>query len=249
MEDVVYEREGDLEVWRHRCGEEMLSEWFVPFLRGEAPVEPVKDSHSRKTYRWESPGGVVYVKAFLYTNPYTWKDVVRQYVSFKRQGLEQFKKIKHLYEIGVNVARPYLALEKRCSLLKRKGLVVMEAVEGRALKDALKKREVSTEAVFRQGLDHLKFMHENDIAFGDTRLNNLLLNERGDIYWIDYDQLKTNYRWWPSKLRDLRRYICSWLSLENRFKLEEIRKIFKEEYSLNFWLEDFLFYRIWKKSN
>ena len=217
MEDIDYWQRDSLEIWRRGEHPELEAEWFVPFLDGRPPVEPVKDSHSRKTYRWQSPAGRVYVKLFTYAASDRWGDWLREMFDWKRYGHQQFERLLQLKENGFNVARPLLALERREGWLKRSSLVVLEQIKGTSLSAYLKEASVE-EAYdfFERGLKVLQRMHALNIAYGDTKLDNLLMDEEAELAWTDYDDLKVDYRWLPSKLRDLRRYLQSWLKLSRK---------------------------------
>ncbi len=217
MENINYKRKNGLEIWSHGEHPGLEPEWFVPFLVDDPPVEPLKDSHSRKIYLWSSPGGRVYVKLFTYATSGRRGDWLREMFDWKKHGRDQFKRVLHLEKNGFNVARPLFALEKKENWFKRRSLVVLKELEGTALPDYL--REVSSEEAykfFERSLKTIQRMHALNIAYGDTKLDNLLVDREGKLAWTDYDDLKINYRWWPSKLRDLRRHLQSWLKLTQK---------------------------------
>ena len=233
----------DIEVWRASKSQKLLPEDFQPFLTDSPPVEPLKDSHSRQTYCWRRADREVYVKVFLFPGPDRWRDLFRRYIDLRHRARNQFENLHRLYRGGYNVAAPLLALEKKKSLFKRVGLVAYESLDAPRLTSAVESGLVNPEEAYRRGLQFLQKLHSEDAAFGDTKLDNQLYRD-GEIYWVDYDDLKLDYQWPPSKLRDLRRYICSWHKYLPDRDLDWFRHVFSREYSLHPWLEKFLFYRI-----
>ncbi len=243
--------------FRHPQAPDLPLEPLYRVFENNFPSAPLKDHHSRKTFRLQLAGEDYYLKFFTYQDSDRYYDIVRRCISPTRRAFQQYHRVEHLRRAGFNLALPCLALARRESLLVYRSLILFEALKGTNIMQWLADRPAFSEICRVTGtiIQQLRQMHRRKIAFGDTNPKNLLVGGNREIFWTDYDDLKINYYWPASKLRDLRRLLVPLTErlLELEYPAEEVFSGLVQQltanYSLASWSKWFLFYRIEKKLN
>ncbi|HDY90605.1 MAG TPA: 3-deoxy-D-manno-octulosonic acid kinase, partial [Pseudoalteromonas sp.] len=128
-------------------------------------------------------------------------------------GLEQtrvykeFSLMSKLIELGLNVPTPIAAKVTRSGLIYR-GDIITEAVIGaKSVLDILIERPLSEEELERIAKT-IALFHSKGVYHADLNINNILFNDTGDVYIIDFDRGEIrapNPQWQQSNLARLER--------------------------------------------
>jgi 3-deoxy-D-manno-octulosonic acid kinase len=115
----------------------------------------------------------------------------------KTRVYKEFSLMIKLIELGLNVPTPIAAKITRSGLIYR-GDIITEAIVGaKSLLDILIERalnKVELELIAKT----IALFHSKGIFHADLNINNILFNETGDVYIIDFDrgEIKTPNKQW-----------------------------------------------------
>lgn len=108
-------------------------------------------------------------------------------------GLEQtrvykeFSLMSKLIELGLNVPTPIAAKVTRSGLIYR-GDIITEAVKGaKSVLDILIERSLTNDELERIA-QTIALFHSKGVYHADLNINNILFNDTGDVYIIDFDR-------------------------------------------------------------
>ncbi|MBB1348113.1 3-deoxy-D-manno-octulosonic acid kinase [Pseudoalteromonas sp. SG45-2] len=128
-------------------------------------------------------------------------------------GLEQtrvfkeFSLMSKLIELGLNVPTPVAAKVTHSGLIYR-GDIITEAVKGaKSVLDILIERPL-TEDELERIAKTIALFHSKGVYHADLNINNILFNDIGDVYIIDFDrgEIRTpNPQWQQSNITRLER--------------------------------------------
>ena len=120
---------------------------------------------------------------------------------------EEFSLMIELIELGLNVPKPIAAKVTTAGLIYR-GDIITEAIKGaKSLLDILIERPL-TEGELKRIANTIALFHNKGVYHADLNINNILFNEDGDVYIIDFDrgELKVpNPQWQQSNMARLKR--------------------------------------------
>ncbi len=120
---------------------------------------------------------------------------------------EEFSLMIELIELGLNVPKPIAAKVTTAGLIYR-GDIITEAIKGaKSLLDILIERPL-TEGELKRIANTIALFHNKGVYHADLNINNILFNEEGDVYIIDFDrgELKVpNPQWQQSNMARLKR--------------------------------------------
>ncbi|EAW29314.1 putative lipopolysaccharide kinase family protein [Alteromonadales bacterium TW-7] len=120
---------------------------------------------------------------------------------------KEFSLMVKLIELGLNVPKPIAAKVSQSGLIYR-GDIITEAIKGaKSLLDVLIERPL-TEGELKRIANTIALFHNKGVYHADLNINNILFNEDGDVYIIDFDrgELKVpNPQWQQSNMARLKR--------------------------------------------
>ncbi|MBL1385853.1 MAG: 3-deoxy-D-manno-octulosonic acid kinase [Colwellia sp.] len=120
---------------------------------------------------------------------------------------KEFSLMIKLIELGLNVPKPIAARVSTSGLIYR-GDIITEAIKGaKSLLDILIERPL-TEGELKRIANTIALFHNKGVYHADLNINNILFNEEGDVYIIDFDrgELKVpNPQWQQSNMARLKR--------------------------------------------
>ena len=113
-----------------------------------------------------------------------------QYVFFgleKTRVYQEFSLMMKLCELGLNVPKPIAAKISQAGLIYR-GDIITQAVAGaQSVLDILKQRPFSAQELIKVAHTIADF-HNHGVYHADLNINNILFDETGEIYIIDFDR-------------------------------------------------------------
>ncbi|MBB1384530.1 3-deoxy-D-manno-octulosonic acid kinase [Pseudoalteromonas sp. SG45-5] len=140
-------------------------------------------------------------------------------------GLEQtrvykeFSLMSKLIELGLNVPTPIAAKVTRSGLIYR-GDIITEAVTGaKSVLDILIERPLTNDELERIAKT-IALFHAKGVYHADLNINNILFNDIGDVYIIDFDRgeiKKPNAQWQQSNITRLERSFLKEQGRNNTF--------------------------------
>ena len=120
---------------------------------------------------------------------------------------KEFSLMIKLIELGLNVPKPIAARVSTSGLIYR-GDIITDAIKGaKSLLDILIERPL-TEGELKRIANTIALFHNKGVYHADLNINNILFNEEGDVYIIDFDrgELKVpNPQWQQSNMARLKR--------------------------------------------
>jgi 3-deoxy-D-manno-octulosonic acid kinase len=140
-------------------------------------------------------------------------------------GLEQtrvykeFSLMSKLLELGLNVPTPIAAKVTRSGLIYR-GDIITQAVSGaKSLLDILIERPLNNDEL-ENIASTLALFHIKGVYHADLNINNILFNEDGDVYVIDFDRgeiKQPNAQWQQANMARLARSFLKEQGRNNSF--------------------------------
>ncbi|KTF17074.1 3-deoxy-D-manno-octulosonic acid kinase [Pseudoalteromonas sp. 10-33] len=140
-------------------------------------------------------------------------------------GLEQtrvykeFSLMSKLLELGLNVPTPIAAKVTRSGLIYR-GDIITQAVSGaKSLLDILIERPLNNDEL-ENIASTLALFHIKGVYHADLNINNILFNEDGDVYIIDFDRgeiKQPNAQWQQANMARLARSFLKEQGRNNSF--------------------------------
>lgn len=125
----------------------------------------------------------------------------------KTRVYKEFSLMYTLIDMGLNVPKPIAAKVTRSGLIYR-GDIITEAVAGaKSILDILIDRPLN-EKELSQIAKTVALFHSNGVYHADLNINNILFNEIGEVYIIDFDrgEIKANNpKWQQSNMARLER--------------------------------------------
>lgn len=124
----------------------------------------------------------------------------------KTRCAEEIKLLQLLAEGGVRVPRPVAARAVRCGLTYRADILTEQVANASDLVAVLQQRRLS-EAEWRDIGQLIKKMHNLQVCHTDLNIHNILLNDKGQFWLIDFDKCYQSKgdKWKQSNLERLRR--------------------------------------------
>ncbi|KAF7778376.1 3-deoxy-D-manno-octulosonic acid kinase [Pseudoalteromonas marina] len=120
---------------------------------------------------------------------------------------KEFSLMIKLIELGLNVPKPIAARVSTSGLIYR-GDIITQAVSGaKSLLDVLIERPLNSSEL-ESIANTIALFHNKGVYHADLNINNILFNEDGDVYIIDFDrgELKVpNPQWQQSNIARLKR--------------------------------------------
>lgn len=120
---------------------------------------------------------------------------------------KEFSLMVKLIELGLNVPKPIAAKVSQSGLIYR-GDIITQAVSGaKSLLDILIERPLNGSEL-ENIASTIALFHNKGVYHADLNINNILFNEKGDVYIIDFDrgELKApNLQWQQSNMARLER--------------------------------------------
>ena len=120
---------------------------------------------------------------------------------------KEFSLMSKLIELGLNVPTPIAAKVTRSGLIYR-GDIITEAVKGaKSLLDILIERPLTQDELERIATT-IALFHSNGVYHADLNINNILFDDIGDVYIIDFDRGEIrapNPQWQQSNMERLER--------------------------------------------
>ncbi len=132
---------------------------------------------------------------------------------------KEFSLMIRLIELGLNVPKPIAAKVTTTGLIYR-GDIITEAVKGaKSLLDILIERPL-TEDELKRIANTVALFHSKGVYHADLNINNILFNETGEVYIIDFDrgEIKPpNKQWQQSNMARLERSFLKEQGRNNAF--------------------------------
>ncbi len=132
---------------------------------------------------------------------------------------KEFSLMIRLIELGLNVPKPIAAKVTTTGLIYR-GDIITEAVKGaKSLLDILIERPL-TEDELKRIANTVALFHSKGVYHADLNINNILFNETGEVYIIDFDrgEIKPpNKQWQQSNMARLERSFLNEQGRNNAF--------------------------------
>jgi 3-deoxy-D-manno-octulosonic acid kinase len=128
---------------------------------------------------------------------------------------KEFSLMHKLIELGLNVPLPITAKVTKNRFIYR-GDIITQAITGaQSLLDILIKRPL-TPTELEKIATTLALFHVKGVYHADLNINNILFNDRGDVYIIDFDrgELKPPHKQWQQK--NIARLARSFVKEQNR---------------------------------
>ncbi|TMP09279.1 3-deoxy-D-manno-octulosonic acid kinase [Pseudoalteromonas sp. S3178] len=120
---------------------------------------------------------------------------------------KEFSLMVKLIELGLNVPKPIAAKVSQSGLIYR-GDIITQAVSGaKSLLDILIQRPLNSEEL-ENIANTLALFHNKGVYHADLNINNILFNEKGDVYIIDFDRgeiKQPNAQWQQANMARLER--------------------------------------------
>ncbi|GEB71002.1 3-deoxy-D-manno-octulosonic acid kinase [Pseudoalteromonas carrageenovora] len=120
---------------------------------------------------------------------------------------KEFSLMVKLIELGLNVPKPIAAKVSQSGLIYR-GDIITQAVSGaKSLLDVLIERPLNSSEL-ESIANTIALFHNKGVYHADLNINNILFNEKGDVYIIDFDrgELKApNPQWQQRNMARLER--------------------------------------------
>ena len=128
-----------------------------------------------------------------------------------------------LIELGLNVPKPIAAKVSRHGFIYR-GDIITEAVSGaKSILDILIERTLS-EAEIKKIAQTIAQFHSKGVYHADLNINNILFDDSGDVYIIDFDrgEIKTpDIKWQQSNMSRLQRSFLKEQSRNSHFHWQQ----------------------------
>ncbi|WP_298941436.1 3-deoxy-D-manno-octulosonic acid kinase [uncultured Psychromonas sp.] len=105
----------------------------------------------------------------------------------KARSITEFHLLNHLQGQGVNVPTPIAANVKRCGLLYKANILSEKIPAASDLVDVLQQRELTKDEYIRIGQE-IKKLHQAHVNHTDLNIHNILLDENGQVWIIDFDK-------------------------------------------------------------
>ncbi len=136
----------------------------------------------------------------------------------------EFKLLAAMRELGLPVPKPVAVRCERSSLLCYQGQIIAERIaNSRTLAEILRSENVSDKTWEAIGMVIRRF-HLHLIEHGDLNASNILINNQGQIFLIDFDKSimhkSGDDRWCTGNLNRLRRSLNKWKQREPGFHFE-----------------------------
>lgn len=136
----------------------------------------------------------------------------------------EFKLLAAMRELGLPVPKPVAVRCERSSLLCYQGQIIAERIaNSRTLAEILRSENVSDKTWEAIGMVIRRF-HRHLIEHGDLNASNILINNQGQIFLIDFDKSimhkSGDDRWCTGNLNRLRRSLNKWKQREPGFHFE-----------------------------
>ncbi|NMR24507.1 3-deoxy-D-manno-octulosonic acid kinase [Pseudoalteromonas sp. NEC-BIFX-2020_015] len=115
----------------------------------------------------------------------------------KTRVYQEFNLMMKLTELGLNVPKPIAAKVSKCGLIYRGDLITQAITGAQSLLDVLKQRSFTKQEVIKVANTIADF-HNHGVYHADLNINNILFDETGEVYIIDFDrgELKTPAKKW-----------------------------------------------------
>ena len=136
----------------------------------------------------------------------------------------EFELLAAMRELGLPVPKPVAVRCERSSLLCYQGQIIAERIaNSRTLAEILRSENVSDKTWEAIGMVIRRF-HLHLIEHGDLNASNILINNQGQIFLIDFDKSimhkSGDDRWCTGNLNRLRRSLNKWKQREPGFHFE-----------------------------
>lgn len=136
----------------------------------------------------------------------------------------EFELLAAMRELGLPVPKPVAVRCERSSLFCYQGQIIAERIaNSRTLAEILRSENVSDKTWEAIGMVIRRF-HRHLIEHGDLNASNILVNNQGQIFLIDFDKSimhkSGDDRWCAGNLNRLRRSLNKWKRRESRFHFE-----------------------------
>jgi 3-deoxy-D-manno-octulosonic acid kinase len=147
------------------------------------------------------------------------------YIGLSRTRMwREFELLAAMRELGLPVPKPVAVRCERSSLLSYQGQIIAERIaNSRTLSEILRSENVSEKTWEAIGMVIRRF-HRHLIEHGDLNASNILLNNQGQIFLIDFDKSTMHKsgddRWCTGNLNRLRRSLIKWKNREPGFHFE-----------------------------
>ena len=162
------------------------------------PHEIVHQRESARTWRVESPGGVIFAKLASWELAGTKKQrhrAMRRLLG-ESAARRNFDLTMRMAQCGFRVPRVLLAARRRAGLRRVEDLLVTEAVPGRPLKQIIRQPGVDRAALLEMVGRHVAELHRCRFIHGDLLHGHIYVTaDQTDVILIDNDDTR---RWWPA---------------------------------------------------
>ncbi len=130
-----------------------------------------------------------------------------QYLGFdieKSRAFREWRLLKKMRQLGLPVPDAVAAHVDKKMFYYRADLITEKIANSKTLADVLEKNAISAELWKKVGAC-IKSFHQHDIYHADLNARNILLNDSGDVYLIDFDNsyIRVNSASW--KMQNLAR--------------------------------------------
>ncbi len=230
-DQIEIQRDGNITYYR-RKDLDIDPEFFREYLISDTPPM-INPNRARCVQKVESPRGELYVKRFHYHRTYRKKH--RWFFGYRFQrayGPTYLSRALTACERGHPITEPLLAARWPSEIIRQESLVVMRPVEGTPLKNIFRDPKVPVPqklSLLKKTLRSLFKMHLDKIAYGDTKIRHILINQKNQPNWIDFDKIQIDTKNRLLFLDDLRRLL---VTAANHFVDSEIDR---EEFFSEIW--------------
>ncbi|MBO6258250.1 MAG: 3-deoxy-D-manno-octulosonic acid kinase [Succinivibrio sp.] len=115
------------------------------------------------------------------------KDGFFCFEKFSRRSFNEFSLLDEMYAEGLCVPKPFLAREIRKGLFLYNDIIVQTVPKSRNLAEIIAQRELTAEEFERIGLT-IRTFFQADIDHTDLNIRNILMDDGGRIFLIDFDK-------------------------------------------------------------
>lgn len=182
--------------------------------RGRGSVYVFKHDGRTLVLRHYYRGGMV---ARFFHDVYLWRGL------YKTRAIAELRMLSAMRRMNLPVPTPVAARVRRTGFAYKADIITLLVPQSRSFSAVLNDRAVSTETWQRVGRVIRQF-HDRDCNHFDLNAHNILLNEEGEVFLVDFDKSKIDRRssvWKQTNLARLRRSLTKLKDIEATFHYSE----------------------------
>lgn len=131
------------------------------------------------------------------------------------RAFDEFRLLRYMVKEGLPVPAPLIAREKKCGCALIQDILI-EALDAEDLAHILRKRALSQIEMLRLG-GMIKAFFEHGIEHTDLNIRNILLDDHGNFYLIDFDKCFLSYPDMQRRSEIVSRLHRSFLKEKNKY--------------------------------